>query len=314
VVVQVRLGLQHERRVGAGIVLSRSGLVLTSNDVVKGATAIAVFESEDGRSYSATVVGYSTDADIAVLKLQAASGLPAARLGGSAKVLVGEKTTGVAVAPSGKALTTVAAERVVAVNQSVTAADASTGSAERISGLIRTSVSLSVSQPGRGGRITQSSRLIVPGPGGPLLDSEGRVIGLDAASSATAGFAIPIGRADAVAQAILDGRSSATVHVGATAFLGVSVSNPHPGLQYRVPGARAGVVIEGVLPGSPGQGAGLAAGDTITSLDGHEVTSVTTLADALFATLPGQRVRIAWTDRAGTSHRSTVRLAAGPAQ
>src|SRR6185312_8329966 len=91
--------------------------------------------------------------------------------------------------------------------------------------------------------------------GGPLLNAAGKVIGMDSAASiagggyrelaSTDGYAIPINRALAIAKLIASGKASASVHVGGTAFLGIS--SVSPGYEYAQPGA----VVASVVPGSP---------------------------------------------------------------
>ena len=138
------------------------------------------------------------------------------------------------------------------------ASDGSAGTTEKLSGLI------------------SHDAPIKPGDsGGPLVSSSGRVIGMNTAASAgfrlsgqTTAFAIPINHALAIARQIEAGASSATVHIGATGFLGVAV---RPASQARAPGGRAGrgVDITGVFARSPASRAGLAAGDLIVEAGGR---------------------------------------------
>jgi len=67
-----------------------------------------------------------------------------------------------------------------------------------------------------------------------------------------------------------------------------------------------------VVPGSPAEGAGIRAGDVVTTVDGDAVASATALHDAMSAHQPGDRVLIAWTDPTGTKHTAHVRLGSGP--
>ena len=105
---------------------------------------------------------------------------------------------------------------MTALNQSITASDDFGGGSEQLTGLIRTDAPI---QPGDSG--------------GPLANASGEVVGIDTAassgfsfqSSSTAGFAIPINAALSTARQIENGQGSTTVHIGATAFLGVQVSS-----------------------------------------------------------------------------------------
>jgi S1-C subfamily serine protease len=100
------------------------------------------------------------------------------------------------------------------------------------------------------------------------------------------------------------------VHLGSTAFLGVEVASGS-----QVPGVPASgkAQIAGVTQGSAAGAAGLGAGDTITSLAGHSITSPNQIRSVLNGYHPGDKVSISWTDQSGTSHTATVTLGAGPA-
>ena len=80
---------------GTGIVLTSSGEILTNNHVVEGATSIEVTDIGNGKTYTATVVGYDVTSDVAVIKLQGASGLQTASLGDSSTVAVGESVVAI---------------------------------------------------------------------------------------------------------------------------------------------------------------------------------------------------------------------------
>ncbi len=123
--------------------------------------------------------------------------------------------------------------------------------------------------------------------------------------SGTEGFAIPIGNAVAIAQQIERGESSATVQIGAPAFLGVEVTDTADG--------SAGAAIANVESNTPAASAGLKAGDTIVSFDGAPVGSATALGPLIRRHKPGDRVSVGWVDSAGKQHTAVVRLATGPA-
>ena len=292
VVVTTNLGYSGGAAAGTGIVLTSSGEVLTNNHVVKGATTIRVRDISTGRSYTATVAGYSVSRDIALLKVNA-HGLQTAALGSSAGIKVGDRVTAVGNA-GGTGTLTVSTGALTRLHQSITVSD-DQGSSSRLSDLIETSAQL---QPGDSG--------------GPLLDSGGRVIGVDAAGSsgsrfqesAADGYAIPIDTATAIVHQIESGRSSSTVHVGPTAFLGVALSGQDA----------SGAMVEGVVPGGPADKAGLAAGDLITSFGGHRVSSPTSLQLLLRQATPGKAYRVTWVDGYGNAGGATIRPLSGPAQ
>jgi S1-C subfamily serine protease len=184
---------------------------------------------------------------------------------------------------------------VTGLNKSITV-QTDSGGTEQLSGLIETNAAL---QPGDSG--------------GPLLNSAGSVVGMDTAASAGSpladfrssdGYAIAIGKATAIAKQIVAGTSSATVHVGGTAFLGVQVQS--------APGG--GVLIVGTVPGGPAATAGLVAGDLITAVDGSAVEGPSALQSAILAHKPGASLTVTYSDMSGATHIATVTLGSGPAQ
>lgn len=302
------LGYQDGTSSGTGIVLTSSGEVLTNNHVIDGATSIKVRDVGNGRVYTAVVTGYDDSRDIAVLQLSGASGLTTADLGDSSAVRAGARVVAVGNAGGQDGTPSVATGTVTGLNQSITASDESAGTSEQLQGLIQTNAGI---QPGDSG--------------GPLLNSYGQVIGLDTAASAggnqlssstaTQAYTIPINQALSIARQIEASSSSATVHLGATAFLGVEITSASTGASGEVPGlpGGTGAQVAGVVQGSAAAQAGLTAGDTITSLGGHAITSSSQVRSVLAGFHPGDKISITWTDQAAQSHTATVVLTAGPA-
>jgi S1-C subfamily serine protease len=101
------------------------------------------------------------------------------------------------------------------------------------------------------------------------------------------------------------GRSSSTVHVGATAYLGIYVGDDDAG---------RGAVIGEVAGGGPAAIAGLEAGDTITALDGHAVFSAKGLTTVLLGEKAGAQVPVTYLTPFGASQTTTVTLGSGPPQ
>ena len=293
-VVDVVSTLSNGTADGTGIVLTSAGEVLTNNHVIEGATSITVTDVGSGRTYTAVVAGYDTKDDIAVLQLRHASGLKT--------VTVGDSSAGGRGGPPAAA-----AGKVTALGQMITASDQASGTTEQLTGMIRTNANIQAGDSG-----------------GPLVNSQGQVIGIDTAGSSSyqlgsrqaqpQAYAIPVNKAVSIADQIEAGKSSATVHVGATAFLGVEVQSAGSGAQVGLPGSTStGVTIAGVVSGSPAARAGLQAGDQITSVGGHKVTSSTDIQGALEGYHPGDKISIGWLDQAGHTRTATVTLAAGPA-
>jgi S1-C subfamily serine protease len=367
--VVTTLGYQSGKAAGTGMVLTSTGEVLTNNHVIDGATSIKATDIGNGRTYTAKVVGYNKTHDVAVLQLQNASGLQTVTLS-SAGAQSGQKVVALGNALGKGGTPSVVSGRITGLGQSITASDQGAGDSEQLTGMISHNAPI---QPGDSG--------------GPLVNTEGEVIGMNTAASdssssgspsqssqaqtATQAFAIPITRASSIAGQIEAGTPSSTVHIGATAFLGVETSpsgtgsfggnfpgsggsggnipgfggsggsggnipgfggngGDIPGFGGSFPGfggdiggyiggssggstSGSGVAISGVVSGSAAAQAGLTAGDQITSVAGHTVTSSSEIQSVLGNYHPGNKISISWTDQSGQSHTATVTLSAGPA-
>jgi len=299
------LGFQHARAAGTGIVLTSSGEILTNNHVIEGATSIRATDVGNGQSYRARVVGYDRSHDVAVLKLQGASGLETVTTGNSARAAVGQKVVALGNAGGKGGAPSVVAGRIIGLGVSVTATDSSAGTSERLHGLIGHNAPI---RPGDSG--------------GPLVNQAGNVIGINTAASAGSGgfqlqgktqaFAIPISRALSIATQIESANGSATVHIGATGFLGVAVTSTAQAQAQGV-AAGSGALIAGVFPGTAASAAGLRAGDLIVAVGGHRVGSPLALQSVLGRHHPGDRLSISWLDQSGLRHSAAITLKAGPA-
>jgi S1-C subfamily serine protease len=322
------LGYQSGAAAGTGMVLTSTGEVLTNNHVIDGATSIKATDVGNGRTYTAKVVGYDKSHDVAVLQLEGASGLRTVTLGSSSPQ-TGQKVIALGNAGGKGGTPSVATGTVTGLDQSIAASDESSGTAEQLTGLIGHNAGI---QPGDSG--------------GPLVNTYGQVIGMDTAAStatSTAGyqpqdgqtpaqtqaFAIPITEASSIASQIEAGTPSSAAHLGGTAFLGVETSSSGTsdtggyggygggyggyGGSYGGGATSSGVIIAGVVPGSAAAQAGLTAGDQITSVAGHTVTSSPDIQSVLGSYHPGDKISISWTDQFGQSQTVTVGLTAGPA-
>lgn len=180
---------------GSGIVLSRSGLVLTNDHVIRGATAIQI-DDPSGLMFSARILGSSVSKDIALPQIRNPRELHPARMGNSSSARVGQSVTVVGNAGGTDSLT-VMTGRVTCLRRAITVRADQGESSRCLVGLIETSAPL------------------LPGDsGGPLL-AGGRVIGVNVAASALSGFAkksdgyaIPINTAISIARQIESGRPS----------------------------------------------------------------------------------------------------------
>jgi S1-C subfamily serine protease len=301
--IYTTLGYQHARAAGTGMVLTPSGEVLTNNHVINGATSIRARDVGTGRTYQAKVVGYDHSRDIAVIQLQGASGLQTVTLGDSASASVGQKVVALGNALGKGGTPSVATGHIAGLGASITASDEGAGTSEQLTGLIHHNAGI---QPGDSG--------------GPLVNTAGQVIGINTAASQgvrfqsqqTQAFAIPINQAVSIASQIEAGASSATVHIGATGFLGVEIMSADSAAANGVQ-TGAGATVAGVVPGAPAAGAGLTQGDVIVSVDGSHISSPEELQSALGQHHPGDSVTIGWADTAGQTQSATVVLTTGPA-
>jgi S1-C subfamily serine protease len=251
---------------GSGVIVTPDGYVLTNNHVVDGAGRVEAALT-DGRTLAARLVGADASTDLALIRL-AASDLPAASLGRSAPLRVGQLV--VAIGNPMGFQSTVSAGVVSALGRSFRSR---TG--RLIENVIQTDVALN---PGSSG--------------GPLVDSAGRVVGVNTAIIAMAqglSFAIPIDTASwVIGELLVHGRVR-------RAWLGlVAQTRPidRPGArQLGLPGPHV-VEIVSVEPGGPAARAGLRTGDWIVTLDGQPTPTVDDLHRRLAATAIGVPVAV----------------------
>jgi serine protease Do len=232
---------QVNTSLGSGFVFDERGYVLTNYHVVSHGTRIQV-SFEDGADYTAKVVGTDAGGDLAVLKIQSEKKFPAAPLGISTDLLLGEPA--------------IAIGNPFGLNQSV--------SAGVVSALHRT-----VHAEGRSYYdFIQTDASINPGnSGGPLINAEGAVIGVCSAVLASGqgiGFAIPIDRALRVARELQ--RSGAL----ADSWWGFESEGLDPEAAKAL-GAHSGAVITSLDDGSPADKAGLKRGDAVTRVESSPV-------------------------------------------
>ncbi|MBP2370503.1 S1C family serine protease [Pseudonocardia parietis] len=256
---------------GSGIVLTADGEVLTNNHVVSGAGngAQITVSTSDGSQYRATVVGTSPSYDLAVLRLEGASGLKAATLGESGSVQVGEQVvaTGSPQGLSG----TVTAGIVSALNRTVAAGGE--GEAPVVYNGLQTDAPINQGNSG-----------------GPLVNLEGQVIGINSAIATTGqgagsiglGFAIPVDTAKRVAQELMSEGVATKPQLGVQGSVSPSGATSGSG----------GAQIATVQPGSPAANAGLQAGDIVTKVNQYPVASFADLIARVGNFTPGQQVTL----------------------
>ena len=333
--IMSNLKYNGETAEGTGMILSSSGLVLTNNHVIDGATSVqAILATSAGQTYTAKVVGYDADHDVAVLQLLGASGLTPVRFGNSSQVRLGTPVLALGNA-EGRGGAKLSPGIINALDRSIQASDEGSNSTENLNHMLQTNA-----------RIEQGDS------GGALANNAGQVIGMITAantgnSGGTLGFAIPINSALDIARQIASGQSSATVHIGLPGFLGVQVatsdssvpqqqaadeaqaarggqagaatsscstSNQGAGVPARVAPVAAGALIVGVLCNSAADAAGMVPGDVITSVDRRPVTTPGSLTAITGTYHPGDVVSVLWVSRNGIEHTTRMRLGDGPAR
>ena len=326
---------------GTGMIISPSGLVLTNNHVIDGATSIRVTLLAPGRDsaqYAADVVGYDITDDVALLQLRGASALRTESFGNSSQVTLGTPVLALGNA-EGRGRATPAPGIINALNRSIQASDEGSGSTENLNHMLQTNA-----------RIQQGDS------GGALANNAGQVIGMITAanssgsgpggSGGTLGFAIPINSALSIARQIESGRPSATVSIGLPGFLGVQVAasssvdpkqqaadarqsgsgravpgsgsscqtNNQGGVPNRIAPIAAGALILGVLCDTAATSAGMVAGDVITSVAGQPITTPGSLTGITAKYHPGDVVTVIWVSLDGVEHTTLMKLGAGPAR
>jgi len=264
---------------GSGFVYDKNGHVVTNAHVVDGASSIQV-RFANGKTYDATVVGTDPSTDLAVIDVDApSSALTPLTLADSSALEVGQEVVAIG-SPFGLE-NTVTSGIVSALDRSMQAPNGYT-----INGAIQTDAAINHGNSG-----------------GPLLDLEGRVVGVnsqiesDSGGSDGVGFAVPSNTVKSIVSQLVAG---GTVE---HAYLGVGLTQPQ--------GDVAGAQVSEVRSGAPAASAGLQAGDVITSVDGKSVGSVQELQSAIDTRKPGDSVRLGYV-RDGATHTVTVKLGTRP--
>lgn len=264
---------------GSGVLIDGRGFVLTNEHVVADADKITVTLA-DGREFSGEVKGKDPRSDLAVVKIEAKN-LPVARLGDSDSLKPGQWAIALGnpfgLVGGGLPQQALGPEPTLTVGV--------------ISALHRR-------LPGgaRSGRdysdLVQTDAAINPGnSGGPLLNLQGEVIGINVAILTSSrgfegvGFAIPVNKARAVLDALIEGRK---VLYG---WLGIQIQDITQDVaEYYGLSDRSGVLVYQVLPNSPAERAGMKDGDIVKAFDGKPITNARQLMEVVGQTKVGRRV------------------------
>jgi S1-C subfamily serine protease len=330
---------------GTGMIISKSGLVLTNNHVIDQTTGLTAYVVTTGHKYAAKWLGYDKTSDIAVIQIEGASNLRTVPLGDSSTVKLGDDVVAMGNAGGTGSITT-ASGTITGLDQTITASDEGSGAPpERLTDMLQT-----------------NADIVQGDSGGPLSSTDGKVIGMDTAASTgnfsntqTVGFAIPINRALSIADQIIAGKGSSQVQIGSTGFVGILVASnsgaqstqtsPQAQLQqaeqadeqeggaggtsgsgcvptgYTAPGVPAsiasvssGTLVLGAICGEPAADAGMIPGDVITSVAGHKVSSPASLTSILQGVRSGTAVSVTWVTPSNQTVNHTLTVAAAPPQ
>ena len=297
-----RRGQGVVRSSGSGFVFSSEGHVLTNRHVILGAQWLAI-KTQDGTVYGAEeeskiieVIGADIRSDLAVLRFTGEKKLPRAELGDSDKLEVGQWV--IAIGAPFNLHSSVSAGIVSARGRTGILADARTPGADYSESFIQTDAALN---PGNSG--------------GPLINLDGQVIGINTAietgnqirASVGVGFAIPINLARSIGIALIERG------VAKRGWLGVTVKTWAAADLKRVHGIDLpqALVLESVTPGSPAAAAGMRSGDVVTEFDGASIQDLRALGARLARAGPNQTVAITVL-RSRKPHVINVKLAEEP--
>ncbi|HEX9604853.1 MAG TPA: trypsin-like peptidase domain-containing protein [Myxococcales bacterium] len=251
---------------GSGVLFTPDGYLLTNAHVVRGAREVTVALS-DGSSHAANVVGSDPATDLAVAQIDGAR-LPAAELGKSASLRVGQLVVAIGN-PLGFSFT-VSAGVVSALGRSLRAQDG-----RLMDAIIQSDVALN---PGNSG--------------GPLVDSRGRVVGINTAMILGAqglSFSVPVDTARWVLGELMHhGR----VRRGVLGFAGQERPLDRRLSRKHALAQRTGVEVMEIVPGKAAAAAGLKSGDILLSFDGKTVASVDDVHKLLDASSIGRKMKL----------------------
>jgi S1-C subfamily serine protease len=266
---------------GSGFVYDKDGHIVTNDHVVEGASSFSVRIGSEQKPISARLVGKDPSSDLAVLKVD-----PGAVPGGLKPLELGDST---ALEPGDQAI--------------------AIGSPFGLEGTVTTGI---ISSLGRTidapngfpiADAVQTDAAINPGnSGGPLLDGNGRVIGVNSqiksgsASNSGVGFAVPVNTVKFVVPRIQSGGK---------------VERAYLGVRNLTPADRSGAIVDTIVPGAPAQAAGLQPGDKIVAIDDKKISSSEDVSAAVTSRTPGEQAKVT-VERGGARRTLTVNLGTRP--
>ncbi|WP_027399640.1 S1C family serine protease [Anaerovorax odorimutans] len=264
---------QKTTGVGTGIIVDKEGYILTNSHVVNdGSTKTITVQLADGRDVKGEVLWNDASIDLAIVKIKA-NNLVAAELGDSEEVNVGSYTVAIGN-PLGMAFQRSVTQGVVSgLNRSISISDGQ--GSTTIDDLIQTDASINSGNSG-----------------GPLLNSEGQVIGINTAKAQSAeglGFAIPINTAKPIVEEIITKGEFNRAYIG---IKGISVEDLVKAYPNEDFGAEKGVYVVQIYTESPAAKAGLKEDDVIIGINDKEVETMSQLIKDLYQYRPGDKITL----------------------
>ena len=265
---------------GTGIIVSKDGYILTNRHVVDSSQTIQVINSDGERFDDVEFIGVDPLNDLAILKIDGNGDMPAAELGDSGTVRVGQKV--IAIGNSlGQYKNTVTSGIISGLGRPVTAATDQLGTTvESLSDLLQTDAAIN---PGNSG--------------GPLINMAGQVIGINTAivsDAQSVGFSIPINAAKGIIRGVLKDGTIQKAYIGVQ-FVAIT---PDIRAELGVSERQGALVRSGgssqlaVIAGGPADNAGIREGDIITKVDDRIVGEHGGLGSLIAEFLPGEEVQL----------------------
>lgn len=262
---------------GSGFIISEDGYIITNKHVVAYDDVDYSVVLNNEKTYKATVIDRDTITDLAVLKIESQEKLPTVELGDSSNLEVGQTVIAIGNA-LGEFSNTVSTGVISGLSRTVVAGGA--GNIEKLTNVIQTDASIN---PGNSG--------------GPLLDSSGKVIGINTAIASRAqniGFAISINEAKSVIDSIYESGRIVRPWLGVRYIIineDIAKQNNLP-LNYGALVVRASREELAVIPGSPADKAGLRENDIILEINGKQVNNSQPLSYLISQYSPGETVEL----------------------
>ena len=260
--------------VGTGLIVTEDGYILTNSHVVNdGESESITVDLYDGTEYTGTVLWNSEGLDLAIVKIDAKD-LPAAELGDSDDVEIGDYAVAIGN-PLGMDFERSVTQGIISgLDRTITTTDSSTGTQNTMEGLIQTDASINSGNSG-----------------GPLINSDGEVVGINSAKASSAeglGFAIPINTAMPIIEEIKENGKYEQSYVGIS---GMDVEGVKA--QYQTDfKADEGVYVMQIYTNSPASKAGLQEGDIITEIEGEDIEGMSEFKKELVKYRPGDTISL----------------------